>query len=228
MLAILLRKLRTFYQNPRKAWAKRHPLLLLANAWASYKLRRHNLLPLLAGRPADAIPPVPHDLWRLYKAARRADTIVELGSGCSTLIMAEALRRKGYGRLYSFDTSAEWLAVTQRDLGRNAHVLLFPSTLKTVDIEMPDQATPDKAVIYTAVPDIEADLIYVDGPAHSDLPVAASQPVKMRTVNPLFMRLAPGTRIIVDGRKGTVRMLAHHLKRKPHGFRALGATSFYI
>jgi len=61
--------------------------------WAKHQLERRGYLEFIAHRPAHAYAPDFSDLWFLYKIVRRRKPtwILEFGSGCSTVILAQAL-----------------------------------------------------------------------------------------------------------------------------------------
>lgn len=96
---------------------------ILLGALQMYRSRRalqaRGYLDFLAKRPPDAIPPEPADLWYLYRLVRRTKPrmILEFGSGCSTVLLAQALfdntkeseRQRGF--LYSLGVLVKKLPV---------------------------------------------------------------------------------------------------------------------
>ena len=82
--------------------------------WARRALVRRGYTAFLAGRPADAIRPNYEDLWFLYRLIRRhrPQTVLEFGSGCTTVVMAYALRDNESGHLYSVESDPRWCSVT--------------------------------------------------------------------------------------------------------------------
>jgi len=111
-----------------------------------------------------AIAPQTLKLIQHLVASLAATRILELGSGISTLLLAHDFRRRGEGRLLSFDDDARWAAqtkarLTDEKLDSFAEVRVAP----LVDIESGgrrakwyDLSSLDKATRF--------DLIVVDGP----------------------------------------------------------------
>jgi len=65
----------------------------LEKSWAKRALLSRGYLDFLEKRPPGSLPPEPDDLWYLYRLVRRQKprTIVEFGSGCSTMFLAQAV-----------------------------------------------------------------------------------------------------------------------------------------
>jgi len=111
-----------------------------------------------------AITPATLKLIQHLVASLAATRILELGSGISTLLLANDFRRRGEGRLLSFDDDSRWAAQTKAKLTAEkldsfAEVRVAP----VVDIESGgrrakwyDLSSLDKAARF--------DLIVVDGP----------------------------------------------------------------
>lgn len=90
--------------------------------------------------------------------------ILELGSGVSTLLMAQSLRRAGGGRILSLDDDARWAAQTEATIAREklgsfAHVVVAP--LVRVEAGGRQSEWYDISGIEA---DARFDLIIVDGP----------------------------------------------------------------
>ncbi len=86
--------------------------LALLNSQGRRALDRLGYLSLFNARPADAKPPVWSDLWAIYRQVRerRPKVLLEFGSGCSTIIYAQALADNAAegapGFLHSLDADA--------------------------------------------------------------------------------------------------------------------------
>jgi hypothetical protein len=176
-------------------------------------MERSGLNDLLRARPSEAIAPQGYDLWNLYREIRRfkPKKVLELGVGCSTLVMAEALRRNGSGHLWTVDGSQHWLDVTQKDLPAN---LQSVATLIRSDCEIVN-VDGERAHRFTGIPDEPFDMVYVDGPNAPEVPgwgadelAAAADPILRET------SLSPSLRIIVDARTRNVELLKRHLRRR--------------
>ena len=161
---------------------------------------------LLNSRPGDAFPWHPHEMWMLYRdiRMRQPEVILEFGTGGTTIVMAEALRRNGHGHLYTVDAAAKWLAATASSLSEESKpfVTLRPSTLEVAD----HNGVPVHR--YTDLPDLpRIDYMFVDGPDPADVP--GGQFKKPISVDPVLLRdkFAPGARIIVEGRDKNVEFL---------------------
>ena len=171
------------------------------------RLGYHRLFDL---RPSNSIPPVWGDLWHLYQTVRqrKPSLILEFGSGCSTIIMAQGLADNGNtndaAKLVSLESEFRWAAVSEKTI---------PDALsKFVEIIV---APVDKAEHsgfpvwrHQNVPMGAPDLVYLDGPALT--------PDRKIAVDMLDMedRLVPGTRLIVDGRSQNCRFLADEFSRR--------------
>jgi predicted O-methyltransferase YrrM len=127
----------------------------------------HGLPALMAGRPAQAKPPIWNDLWFLYRNVRdrRPKLVLEFGSGCSTIVIAAALAENAAegapGRLHSLDADPQWGEATRRSMpARLAGVCEI-----TVTPALPVDYAGTPAWRHQTVPDIAPDLVYLDGPA---------------------------------------------------------------
>jgi hypothetical protein len=123
---VLRRKIKTFRQDPVGSVLSKGRdwfgwfLLPPFQSWAKHQLCKRGYLEFLKHRPPHAIPPDFADLWFLYETVRRRKPrcILEFGSGCSTVILAQALydnRRNeilNTGYLYSVDADPYWAEVT--------------------------------------------------------------------------------------------------------------------
>jgi hypothetical protein len=160
---------------------------------------------LVKGAPKSAFPPEWHDLWFLYKAvrARKPKLVLEFGSGCSTPIIAAALRENGVGRIVSVESDPKWLATTQeyfpRELNFYCDLVYCPAVMTS--------HLGTEVWRHERLPQVTPDLIYLDGP-----------PLQGRVgsidVLELEPSLSPGCGLIVDGRKANFAYLRKHLKRQ--------------
>lgn len=123
-------------------------------------------------------------------AARHPATVVEYGSGVSTLVMAAALARLGGKRkLVSYDHHAGFAEQTRRRLralGLHADVRAVP---------LNDSATYGYAGKFYASPDLPTaiDLLVIDGP-----PAWLTAGTRGAAAPVAFPKLAPGGMIILD------------------------------
>jgi hypothetical protein len=101
-------------------------------------------------------------------ALRRPGTVVELGSGVSTLLIGRMLKEFGEGKLYSLDHDAEWAARTRahvRASGLEDHVVVLDAPLSRQrfdDDEYDWYSLPDEVRRLAGI-----DLLVVDGPPQS-------------------------------------------------------------
>lgn len=219
---ILKRKWNTFRHSPIGStihrirmlldWCVAFPLRYCDEQSKARTLRQRRYLELLTSRPQEAFPPNCADLWFLYQTVRRRKprTILEFGSGCSTVILAQALwenRREAndrQGRLYSIESDAHWRDVTAR---------CMPSHLADLcDIQYSPAGEVDYGSVpafrHTTVPDVVPELVYLDGP-----PLTEERQVAIDLLD-LEPRFTPGFCLVVDGRWKNVLFLKRHLKRR--------------
>ncbi|HEV8341079.1 MAG TPA: hypothetical protein VGR30_01790 [Candidatus Binatia bacterium] len=181
--------------------------------WARHQLERRGYLDPLSKRPPDANPPDYSDLWFLYNVVRQRKprSILEFGSGCSTVIMAQALadnlsqsygEKRGY--LYSVDAHPYWAKVTSDSIPKNLREFCEVSYSPLLEISY--EGTP--AFRHAKIPDVVPDLLYLDGPELT--------PERQIAVDVLDLegRLLPGFYMVVDGRKANRDFLLRHLKRR--------------
>ncbi len=179
---------------------------------AEYQLRQRGYLDFLKHRPPDAILPDFCDLWFLYKTVRHRNPrfILEFGSGCSTIVLTQALwdnRRessKNSGYLYSIEEDPYWTEVTAKSMPEYLEGLceIWYSSLLEVDYK----GIP--AFRYAKIPNITPELIYLDGPTLT--------PERQVAVDVLDIeeRFQPGFCIVVDGRIQNTMFLRKYLKRQ--------------
>lgn len=211
-VASLIRKARTHRFTRRVTRGVRDCALKPCHCWAKYRLRRRGLLTLLGRRPPSAIPPDFSDLWFLYRVVRRRKPrcILEFGSGCSTLVLAQALfdnqlqSSSSAGFLYSVDADPYWAEVAANSVPPHLKAVCEVQYSPLLEIEY--EGVP--AFRHVKVAPITPDLIYLDGPALT--------PERQVAVDPLDMedRFPPRFLLIVDGRWTNTVFLRAHLKRK--------------
>jgi len=182
-----------------------------------------------------AIPPEPNDLVRLHKLIRQRKcfTVLEFGVGYSTIIIADALyrnmqdweklenapeiRNRYMFRIFSVDTSAEWICDVKNRLPKElAKQVYFTQS----DVEI-GTFNGQLCHYYTQLPNIVADFIYLDGPNPKDVKgniCGISFECDERTVMAgdlltLESTFLPGTFILVDGRTNNARFLERNFQR---------------
>lgn len=129
--------------------------------------------------------------------ARKPETILELGSGVSTLILGQILKRNGRGRLLSVDHDPEWANQTRRFVER----LGLGDVVTVVDAPLKEIATGSQVANWYDIPKNSLDtlgaidILLVDGPPQAqNNPQAARYPAF-----PLLRdRLSPHALIFVD------------------------------
>jgi hypothetical protein len=187
-------------------------------AWGWLGLRQAQiLLPLeafVAARPPAAFPPDYDDLWYLYHTVlrQRPRTVLEVGSGCSTLVLALALQHVGTpAQMVSLDNHAGWAEQTRKAL---PYPVWHWCHVTTSDL-VPDVVRGLRGYQYAARPPaLVPDLVYVDGPG-SLTPAQAAALDGLCALDLLVLEpsLPVGCRVIVDGRPGTTAFLRAHFQR---------------
>lgn len=129
-------------------------------------------------------------------ALNRPRTIVELGSGVSTVLIGRMLKEAGEGKLYSLDHDANWAQETRRHVeasGLQDHVVVLDAPLAHQDFggaEFNWYQLPEE-VLQTG----NIDLVIVDGPPQgldpSGMPRYPALPA-------FFPQLSPRAMIYVD------------------------------
>jgi Methyltransferase domain len=169
------------------------------------------LTPLRAfcrARPRGALPPDYTDLWFLYREVRRRrpETLLEFGSGCSTVVLAFALRQNGAGNLWSLESDKGWSDATAAALPDSLRPVV---TLVHAPVREDDRDVQGWS--YTNRPAVAPDLVYLDGPA---LLASGRWPSTCWISSRLCSLCCV---VIVDGRRENVRYLEARLTR-PHSF----------
>ncbi|MCL4738381.1 MAG: class I SAM-dependent methyltransferase [Burkholderiaceae bacterium] len=131
---------------------------------------------------------------------RRPRSVLELGSGVSTLLLGQVLKDAGGGRLLSIDHDPVWAERTRRQvelLGLNDVVTVLDAPLKSVEVDGRHYDWYDIAADRLASLG-PVDLLMIDGP-----PPASHQPLGARYPALPLLRscLAPDSLVFVDDAK---------------------------
>ena len=189
----------------------------------------------VSGKLNIPFPPVIEDLARLHRLIRKrkAFTVLEFGSGLSTIVMADALsknkadflglqekpvlRNRFMFQIFSVESDKKWIEYSQSNFPKHLleHVNFHYSEIKI------DTFNGRICHFYDNLPDIVPDFIYLDGPNPKDVKGSVNGitfQCDERTVmaaDILLMEsiLLPGTFILVDGRTNNARFLNNNLQR---------------
>lgn len=209
-------------------------------------LMKEGLMDLLESRTSRAnsrIPPDYCDLARLHKVivSRNVTTILELGTGFSTLVMADALsknltrmsacrvfksldlKNSNSFELHVLDTEQEWLDLVLSEIPKSTRSIVKPSISGVKEGLYSDK----ECHFYSKFPNVVPDFIYVDGPDPSsvkpDDEVSNSYDIskwsnKGRVVLAADLARAeysfiPGTLILFDGRASNARFIHRYFTR---------------
>jgi predicted O-methyltransferase YrrM len=177
----------------------------------TYELGLKRPLPPLRGWVAS-----PDVLLALVRHVRRArpSVILECGSGASTLVLAQAAKLNGRGRVYSIDHDADFARRTREmleeyglsDWAEISHAPLRPIEIGGAQWQWyAPEALP-------ATPPI--DLLFIDGPPSPNLESTTRYPAGPM----LFQRLAPGGSVFADDTKrpGETEVLRRWAREFPH------------
>jgi predicted O-methyltransferase YrrM len=156
-----------------------------------------------SNRPPEAFPPHWADLAYLYRVVSkyRPKTVVELGSGCSTSILAEAVSQYG-GRLYSYEAEPQWLEVTRHSMATPSasSVILRPCRAVATTVN------GSRAWVHEAEwPQEQIDFLYLDSPKLVNGIHIAADPWLLQE------RFSPDALLLVDGRHENVAWLKQNL-----------------
>jgi hypothetical protein len=174
---LIKRKWNTFQKDPIGSvkWRVRSLIPWLLRQWAGHKLRQKGALDVLldfhAHRPPSADLADFTDLWFLYRTIRhrKPRTILEFGSGCSTVILAQALwdnqchspERGSY--LYSVDADPYWAEATAKAMP--TYLQKFCRIVYSPFLEVEHSGTLGSQ--HANIPDIAPNFLYLDEPAPS-------------------------------------------------------------
>lgn len=139
-----------------------------------------------------ASPALASRLYSLIEESKPA-TILELGSGASTVVMAYALQKVGAGKLVSIDHDEEYAEKTRAELKRHrldhlvdvVHAPLIMTTTKSGPKQWYDIS------VLNAMTDIN--VLIIDGP-----PRHSCQDARLPACEQLSNRLAPGCIVVID------------------------------
>lgn len=174
------------------------------------------------------------DLARLHWIAlsRKTINVLEFGSGFSTAILADAMRRlhryfadwvkenirvENPFHVYTVEEDQRFLEISRSRLG--CRLSPFASiTRSSVELTTHDSRI---ATVFTKVPNVSPDLIYLDGPSQyatteelNGFSIASRVRMPMSADILRFeFFLEPGTLVITDGRTQNARFLKSYLRR---------------
>lgn len=178
--------------------------------------------------------PVVTDLCRLHWlcASRKAVSVLEFGSGFSTVVMAHAMRmlREEFGvwaqaqtravrpfHVHAVEEAQRFVDITRRRLGSSF------SEFASVYHSSVELVSHDSRVttIYSRLPNVACDLIYLDGPSQyattqevNGFSFATRERMPMSSdILRVEFFLEPGTLVVVDGRTANARFLKSYLRR---------------
>jgi len=142
------------------------------------------------------------------------ETVVECGSGESTVSIATKLAERGAGSLHSLEHDPGWAARTRARLAREGvpgRVALIEAPLRPHPLAEPDCGWYDTAALATLPHGV--DLLLVDGPPGT---LAASGEGRYPALPLLAPRLAPGALVVLDdihrsGERGVLARWAQEL-----------------
>lgn len=165
----------------------------------------HDALPNLGSWKAD-VAFLRHIVGAVEKLRPRE--VVELGCGASTLVLAQALSRKGGGRLTSFDQHAGFTAATGEWLADHG----LHASMRHAPLVADPSRWSESWYDLSGVPD-SIDLLVIDGP-----PWAVDPFIRGRA-EVLFERIAPGGMVLLDdaARPGE-RVVAREWRKRWPGF----------
>ena len=191
---------------------------------AELLLKKHNILPLLVSGDMNEIAPSYLDLANIYQLIRERNpqTVLELGIGFSSIVIAAALRDNYLshglrGHLYSVDSQEQWIQNTNSKLPNELRQYV---SISYSDVQV-DSFNGFLCHKYSQLPDVIPNFIYVDAPSGTDVvgdycglgfsngrPVVGADALLYESTAPLDFF------ILVDGRWETCRFLKMHLKHR--------------
>lgn len=176
-------------------------------------------MPTLGANWAATAPTILYIIDRIL-ADRSVETVLECGSGASTVWAAAAFRQRGSGHVISLDHDARFAEVTRQNLA--AHELSGYATIATtplVDVEVPGRGTMPwydlSKLPSIGIASLEElgpiDLLFVDGPPRPTGPMARF---------PAFPVLAPALRsgaliVLDDANRSDERRIAQEWAALP-------------
>jgi len=186
-------------------------------------------------RNNDTHPPELKDLYRLYKfiTLNKRTTVLEFGTGMSTLVMSKALleNEKKYGpskpferckfpfHIFTVDNSKKYLRISKarinKYLKKNNKTNFFYSNARMA------LYNGNFAVEYEKLPRVNPDFIYLDGPSQWGVTKSLNNfTTSQEDLMPMSCDIAkienyltPGTIIVSDGRVANCIFLKNNFKR---------------
>lgn len=181
---------------------------------------------LLAGHLGPDLPPlgtwaVEPDFARLMvqELESRPEVVVELGSGTSSLLLASALHRRGFGQLISIDDNPDFAANTRERLARAGvadRVDVVVAALRRQTIGSVEMDWYDVPAVLGSLPPSPINLLIIDGPP------STSKWARWPAIEILGPRLARGATVLLDdGRRRresatTFRWIRDHANLDPY------------
>ncbi len=143
----------------------------------------------------------------------RPNTVIECGSGLTSIVTARALQQLGGGKLISLDHDPQFAAITQKhlqELGLSEFVEMHVAPLASTSINGADHLWYDMSTVN--LPE-SLDMIVVDGPP---IPLTGEEG-RYPAVPKLIERLASSGVVILDdaGRPGERRIVEKYLTEFP-------------
>lgn len=176
--------------------------------------------------PASAIAPSALQMILNEIQINDRRTVVEFGSGLSTLYMAKVLYGVG-GRLVSVESNEDWAAIVRswlRDEGVEDCVNLVLAPMTSCEMSIGGLEWYDADIVAKALEDLSVDCVVVDGPIAYRKEVALS---RYPAVPVLKAKLAKRNVIFLDdasrvGEKKVLKMWSELLAIDFHHFPTLG------
>jgi hypothetical protein len=169
------------------------------------------LLNFHAHQPSSAISPEFIDLWFLYRTIRhrKPRIILEFGSGCSTVMMAQALwdnqchsPEKG-GYFYSVDADPYWAEATAKAMPTHLQKVCQVVYSPLLEVEHAGIL----GFRHTNVPDVAPNFLYLDGPVLTPTRKVALDVLDMEDKFPQDFYM------VVDDRQENTMFLKRNMRR---------------
>ena len=166
---------------------------------------------------------------------KKISTILEFGTGFSTIVMAAALKFNSKytqnKKIFSLETEKKWIIPVKKKLVKYknySEIIYSKCEMRLINMSL--------CSVYKNLPNITPDLIYLDGPDPDAVKSKIFNLNYENTNNPVSAdillyeyRLKPGAIIVVDGRPNNVVFLKNHLKRKyKFEFQRLYSRSIFV
>lgn len=157
-----------------------------------------------------------------YVRQRRPATVVEFGTGTTTMIMAHAMQEVGFGRIVTIDHIAKFSDETREAMPADLRPRV-EFVLTWVEAEMAEGVT---TLRYHDAPNVAPDMVFVDGPPT----LFGKQHFPSSDALHLVKTATVPADIIIDRRLATARYLSEHLGRRAvfdplSGFVAIAGNS---